>query len=683
MTTREWARFSGVCKSTWRLPLLEVKATREGKWEYPAAALFWAAQRSSQIKVLMYDAYYTSGERAQFVATVESATHALSQICKQATFVQEVLLHANCSFEDELKAMEEMATVVTSQLAASALQLRTLKCHFGKLCDFPCMPTLKHLIIEVRYDTFQDGIGALNALQKLETLQITAEPFATWETSLSDHFECPVLDLTNLRCLRSFSLGFTPKGILVCSGCYVHVTLCCPADHQLDAANCPKDRSTMPRLDYKHLPMDIWQKVSSFMSVREWAQASGTCKDVCRAPLLVVKLVRDPVRKARKYSVAGLQWAAKRSGEAHVLILAEVALSASPVEATDALVQLATNARSLQEALIDPTERHTATFTIEQREEMAQKVAAQLAASAPQLRVLRCRARDLQSFPVFPSLKHLMLDLRNSSLREGAGTLTALVNLETLHLRTPGESHAHLYEPGDEGPGDEEGLGGLGFEAFRAQPFDCPNLDLSSLGRLHSLFLENITPAGIMVCTGCGVHVALIGGHCRTHPVWGVLGQVGDSLRSLTGLEFSESEEGGDRQPLPRVLTEAPRLERVEIQVAQWDLERLPAALARVRYLDVSGDDISFHVPAEVSWESLCVSADGDLDVVFDNVDAFARREMNFRFSFDHEESALGGEWLALEAAMARSKPNWYSLRDALQSSSREEQISDFITKEI
>lgn len=37
MTLREWAQVSGACKSMWRVPLLEVKVTLEGEWEYPAA----------------------------------------------------------------------------------------------------------------------------------------------------------------------------------------------------------------------------------------------------------------------------------------------------------------------------------------------------------------------------------------------------------------------------------------------------------------------------------------------------------------------------------------------------------------------------------------------------------------------------------------------------------------------
>lgn len=128
--------------------------------------------------------------------------------------------------------IREMASVVIAQLAASALQLRTLRCHLRKASSFPVFPNIKHLILDVRFKTFEDGIGPINAFHKLETLQLIAEPWGGDEMHLSDHFDCPVLDLTPLKCLRSISLErLTPKGILVCPGCILDVSLFCPADH--------------------------------------------------------------------------------------------------------------------------------------------------------------------------------------------------------------------------------------------------------------------------------------------------------------------------------------------------------------------------------------------------------------------------------------------------------------------
>ena len=67
--------------------------------------------------------------------------------------------------------------------------------------------------------------------------------------------------------------------------------------------------------------------------------------------------------------------------------------------------------------------------------EWVHALAEQLAACRPQLETFGCRARDLNIFPNFPNLKHLMLDVSNRSLQNGVGSLAALKSLETLHLR--------------------------------------------------------------------------------------------------------------------------------------------------------------------------------------------------------------------------------------------------------
>lgn len=127
------------------------------------AGLEWAAQRSRQVRVLVYDA---SGN---FV-TEGGATQALVQFCTHATAMQEVLTHSRHDHfrTYTIQAIEGMASAVTAQLAASVLQLHTLKCQYGKLHSFPLMLNLKHLVLEVRRRSLQDGIGALTALRLLE-----------------------------------------------------------------------------------------------------------------------------------------------------------------------------------------------------------------------------------------------------------------------------------------------------------------------------------------------------------------------------------------------------------------------------------------------------------------------------------------------------------------------------------
>lgn len=202
------------------------------------AALTWAAYRSRQVRVLVYDD--DRNFRGNDVASSNAAIRAIAQICAQATAMQELFVRGwyYCFSSDAQQAVEDLASAATAQLAATALQLRTLKCQFGNLRSFPSMPSLKHLILEVRNGALQDGTDALHALGSLETLQIkAAPPLGGSEMKPSNHCNCPVMDLRSLSSLRSLSLsGVTPEDILVCNGCSLHMCLNKLADHRVWAA---------------------------------------------------------------------------------------------------------------------------------------------------------------------------------------------------------------------------------------------------------------------------------------------------------------------------------------------------------------------------------------------------------------------------------------------------------------
>ena len=212
----------------------------------------------------------------------DAATHALVQLCTDATAVQEVIIHASQTLRS-MQTVEEMASAVTAQLAASALQLHTVKSPLRELSSFPYMPTLKHLILQVRRSTLQGGIDALLALQLLESLQIIGEDWRGLELTLSDHFDCPVLDLTPLRCLRSFSLRrLTPQSILVCPDCFVDVGLCGPADHR------------------------VWGNLSGLHSLRSVHWTNPDFFILLSAPEALPKVIHEPWQ---------LQWVSLNSDE--------------------------------------------------------------------------------------------------------------------------------------------------------------------------------------------------------------------------------------------------------------------------------------------------------------------------------------------------------------------------------
>lgn len=231
---------------------------------------------------------------------IDAATHTLVQVCAHATAVKQVLIHAHYpSFNgNSPQAFEKMARAMTAQLAASALQLHTLKCLFGNLHSFPPMPNLKHLVLEMRCSTLQDGIDPLPALQNLETLKITVEPNNVW-LKLSDQFDCPVLDFTSLSRLRSLSLaGVMPEGILVCPGCSLHLRFQGTVDHpvwailsglrSLHAIGWRNTRHNYPLQALEYIPGTVWPWQLHRVHIFTYSWGPGALP----APLARVRVLR-------------------------------------------------------------------------------------------------------------------------------------------------------------------------------------------------------------------------------------------------------------------------------------------------------------------------------------------------------------------------------------------------------
>ena len=269
--------------------------------------------------------------------------------------------------------------------------------------------------------------------------------------------------------------------------------------------------------------------------------------------------------------------------------------------------------------------------------EWVHALAEQLAACRPRLHAFGCRARDLNTFPVIPNLKHLMLDVRYASLETGVGSLVALKSLETLRLAGRVRSK---YE--------------------RSEPPKCPSIELSSLSRLLRVALVAITPGSISISSCCAVHVKLIGTYSGSHPVWSAFCIA--ALRSISWIDTRSHVSIGTPQEIPRAMREASCLDNVYISLSgQWSCENLPSALARVRRLTIKSERIMLCVPAKVQWQQIYLTGrahQGLDDVKFEDVDAFVKVPMNFHFG---SYKPLGRSWLQLDAALVKSKPEWVS----------------------
>ena len=145
------------------------------------------------------------------------------------------------------------------------------------------------------------------------------------------------------------------------------------------------------------------------------------------------------------------------------------------------------------------------------KSEWVHALAKQLAACKPRLEAFGCRARDLNTFPAIPNLKHLMLDVKYVSLHDGMDSLIALKSLMTLHLKGCVSRFGESEPP---------------------WPVKCPHIELSSLTRLRRLALVDITPEGVFVSPCCAVHVHLFSSSKTIHPVWSAI--CIDALRSVS-----------------------------------------------------------------------------------------------------------------------------------------------------
>ena len=276
------------------------------------------------------------------------------------------------------------------------------------------------------------------------------------------------------------------------------------------------------------------------------------------------------------------------------------------------------------------------------KSEWVHALAEQLAASRPQLRAFGCRARDLKIFPGFPNLKHLMLDVSNGSLQNGVGSLAALNSLETLHLKGCVQRYGESEPP---------------------FAFNCPLIGLSSLGRLRRLALVGITPEGISVPSPCAVHVTLFGNYTGSHPVWSAI--CIDALRSISWFDARFEVLIQTPQDIPRAMREASCLDCVDIRlIKQWSCEKLPSALARVRRLIITSERMMLCVPAKVQWQCMRLCGWDQLDVTFEDVDAFVKVPMNFLFD---SHKPFGRSWLPLDKAMLQNKPKWVPMAKQLE----------------
>ncbi|BDA49860.1 hypothetical protein COCOBI_14-4800 [Coccomyxa sp. Obi] len=82
----------------------------------------------------------------------------------------------------------------------------------------------------------------------------------------------------------------------------------------MDTREPTKARACMECSSAGGLPLDVWEHIRGFMTMKEWARVAGTCRCLWNLPLSRVDISRSMTPK-------GIQWAAKRWHSASVASL--------------------------------------------------------------------------------------------------------------------------------------------------------------------------------------------------------------------------------------------------------------------------------------------------------------------------------------------------------------------------
>ncbi len=248
------------------------------------------------------------------------------------------------------------------------------------------------------------------------------------------------------------------------------------------------------------------------------------------------------------------------------------------------------------------------------------------ATTAKTLSVLRCEFNDMitgMAFPVLSHHKHLMLTITKNAVGFPAldGALPQMKQLLTVHLDKPHDD------------------GGCA---------EVPHLDLRLCGELQSIRLGNVAPAGLLLPSGCVLHLDVCYAGAGLASVW-------TSVRNVGSLYYNMVEPGEipwlATVPLLDSLTalDTVYLDDCNDQIAL----RLPPAIAGAKRVTIRGYSVELKIPASHTWEVLEVYCYGSLRLEFEDLDAFARAPPAFTFEcgdmsdvvFWDLLKALGKEW--------------------------------------
>ncbi|BDA43022.1 hypothetical protein COCOBI_04-0310 [Coccomyxa sp. Obi] len=378
------------------------------------------------------------------------------------------------------------------------------------------------------------------------------------------------------------------------------------------------------------LPSDVVLLISGYMTMRDWARASGTCKAWWKLPLNNLDLCKVADHDS-KLTIAGIYWVANRCTEAQVLRCEINDISGTVMSQMRPLLKACEDPglRYLQELHLkcfyeQPLIRYpgnTRTPALRSNSGgtmLFMDLVEGLARMASPLRVLSAHIDKLTNAGAFPrmrQLQHLLLSMSICTSKDDrrlsalASALPQMPQLLTVHLdNTGGYSGSMSILP----------------------------LDLRPCTRLQSLRLGGIAPADLKLAPQTKLHLDLTHWELACAPVWAQLSSVNTLFYEHVTIQGSMF----DRTNLIPWLSGHVKLDTVYLQafvfgeaVYMNGMQMAPAFIG-ARHFSLNGHGVRLKVPAQHRWQVLEVWADYAMALEFEDLAVFVRAPPSFTFEF-------------------------------------------------
>lgn len=256
---------------------------------------------------------------------------------------------------------------------------------------------------------------------------------------------------------------------------------------------------------------------------------------------------------------------------------------------------------------------------------------------ARHLAFLRLLLHGLHYIPCLVQLKHLQLTLRRCSFCQVAGSLSGLVDLQTLSL-------------------DQS----WGFPQKILIPSERPSLALEGLSQLQSVMLCCVVPASLTLPPGAALHLRMCNLDCVRQQVWQT---VASALQSVH-INSTAGEVVEHPSQLPSIFAGQSGLKSIMMELGSFGKQIGPivlyGAFLQVERLLIRtrSNDLCMRVPAgRLPWRVVRFVSFHALDIAFDNVGDF----LDCCPAFSMWYQSLGGNLMSFRQGIADRGIHWGS----------------------